>query len=64
MSARSLVIRYQHLGGTYCTHFESRIATTMKVEAENFSEMSLTIYQTKWRHNSEDIIINVHDVIY
>lgn len=63
MTARSLVIRYQHLGGTYCTHFEGRIATTLKVEAEHFSEMSLMFYQTKRRHNPEDIIIHVHDVI-
>jgi hypothetical protein len=60
----SLVDRYRHLWEAYCAYLQGRIATTLKVEAELFSEISVTIYQTKRRYNPEDIIINVHDVIY
>jgi hypothetical protein len=42
----SLVNRYQRLGGTYCTCLQGRMAPTLKMEAERFSEMSVTIYQT------------------
>jgi hypothetical protein len=66
VSIRSLVKIYRRFGGTYCLHFHDRTVShatnstvvaaclpyrsNVKMKAECFSETSVKLYQTIWRH--------------
>jgi hypothetical protein len=56
--AAQLVMYLPMIRSTYCPHLQSRIMKRelfyIKIEDRVFSEMSIDIYQTTWRHIPED----------